>query len=44
LVGCILIVYNRHVRVKYISALAHDRDASTLDWYPSQKYTIATGG
>jgi len=40
-----LIVYNRFVRATYMVKIsAHDRDATTLDWHPTRKYTIATGG
>lgn len=38
-------VYSMHITAKAIVKIAaHNGDATSLDWHPTRKYVIATGG
>jgi WD40 repeat protein len=40
-----LIIYNINVIAKpWVRIAAHDGEASSVDWHPTQPYLIATGG
>jgi WD repeat-containing protein 24 len=40
-----LIVYNMHLPSRaMVKMTAHSGDATTLDWHPTRRYLVATGG